>query len=245
VPAGGWRVQGIDVFAYQSDATGLTTPFASGNLKIWDDRPDAPGASMVWGNPNFNVLDTVVSTNTYRIFSTASFAGGAPAQLPDATRLIWRASLVVPSVELPAGTYWLDFQLVPATPTSDVFIPPVTRSSGAGARAMVTTPGLQYRIGPLGSAAWVELSDAGRPSASADVALDVPYVVIGVRKCGPADVSGGPGGIGDYDGLLTVQDIFDFLVLWFSSDPRADVNGTNGVNITDIFDFLTAWFAGC
>lgn len=43
-------------------------------------------------------------------------------------------------------------------------------------------------------------------------------------------------------GSLTVQDIFDYLNLWFANDPRADFNAVAGVTIQDVFDFLTCWF---
>lgn len=49
----------------------------------------------------------------------------------------------------------------------------------------------------------------------------------------------------DQSGAATVQDIFGFLNAWFANDPRADVNGVDGLTIQDIFDFLTVWFAGC
>lgn len=51
----------------------------------------------------------------------------------------------------------------------------------------------------------------------------------------------------DFNGVggVTVQDIFDFLVVYFANDPRADVNGVGGVTVQDIFDFLVAYFAGC
>ncbi len=48
-------------------------------------------------------------------------------------------------------------------------------------------------------------------------------------------------------GGLEVQDIFDFLNLWFAGDARADFNG-GGITVQDIFDFLSCWFArplGC
>ncbi len=47
------------------------------------------------------------------------------------------------------------------------------------------------------------------------------------------------------NGVLNVQDIFDFLGAWFAADPRANFNGVNGLSVQDIFDFLGAWFAGC
>jgi hypothetical protein len=47
------------------------------------------------------------------------------------------------------------------------------------------------------------------------------------------------------NGVVEVQDIFDFLNAWFASDPRCDINGSGTVEVQDIFDFLNAWFAGC
>lgn len=47
------------------------------------------------------------------------------------------------------------------------------------------------------------------------------------------------------DAALTAADIFDFLIAWFSNDPRADFNGVDGITVQDIFAFLAAWFAGC
>ncbi len=66
------------------------------------------------------------------------------------------------------------------------------------------------------------------------VNLDDANVFVGV--C-PADYNG--------DGVVSVQDIFDFLAGWFAGDARADFNGAGGISVQDIFDFLSAWFAGC
>jgi hypothetical protein len=46
-------------------------------------------------------------------------------------------------------------------------------------------------------------------------------------------------------GALTVQDIFDFLGLYFQGDRRADMNSSGGLSVQDIFDFLGSYFAGC
>jgi hypothetical protein len=53
--------------------------------------------------------------------------------------------------------------------------------------------------------------------------------------------------VGDFNcsGLVSVQDIFDFLAAYFANDPRADVNGSGVISVQDIFDFLAAYFAGC
>jgi subtilisin-like proprotein convertase family protein len=49
----------------------------------------------------------------------------------------------------------------------------------------------------------------------------------------------------DGSGVITVQDIFDFLNAWFAGDPRTDVDGVPGISVQDIFTFLNIWFAGC
>jgi hypothetical protein len=49
------------------------------------------------------------------------------------------------------------------------------------------------------------------------------------------------------DGVLTVQDIFDFLNDWFAGAGEgggADYNDSGSTTVQDIFDFLNAWFAG-
>lgn len=51
--------------------------------------------------------------------------------------------------------------------------------------------------------------------------------------------------LGDFnhDGVLTVQDILDYITAYFTSDPTTDING-GGSGIQDIFDFLAVHFAG-
>ena len=45
--------------------------------------------------------------------------------------------------------------------------------------------------------------------------------------------------------VVTVQDIFDFLDLWFMGDFNADVDHSQAVNVGDIFEFLAAYFSPC
>jgi len=47
------------------------------------------------------------------------------------------------------------------------------------------------------------------------------------------------------DGAVGIQDLFDFLILWFAQAPSANADGVPGVGIQDLFDFLRAWFARC
>ncbi len=52
----------------------------------------------------------------------------------------------------------------------------------------------------------------------------------------PADFNG--------DGLVSTQDLFDYLNVWFAGDAQADRNG-DGVDVQDVFAMLNAWFTGC
>ncbi|GEM_PF-2205528 len=89
--------------------------------------------------------------------------------------------------------------------------------------------------------ATVEVVDGSSINTGQDYRFDALFEVEivptpGVPICA-ADFNG--------TGGTTVQDIFDFLAAYFSTDPRADFNGVGGVTVQDIFDFLTAYFTGC
>lgn len=49
----------------------------------------------------------------------------------------------------------------------------------------------------------------------------------------------------DLSGVVGVQDVFDFLTMFFQNLPGADFNRVGGVTVQDIFDFLGAFFSGC
>jgi probable HAF family extracellular repeat protein len=61
--------------------------------------------------------------------------------------------------------------------------------------------------------------------------------IVDLRTSCPADFNA--------DGSVNSQDFFDFLGVFFASDPSADFNHDNVVNSQDFFDFLAAFFAGC
>jgi len=49
----------------------------------------------------------------------------------------------------------------------------------------------------------------------------------------------------NFSGTVSVQDIFDFLSLYFANNPAADLNGSGAISVQDIFDFLAGYFVGC
>src|SRR5262249_1190375 len=47
------------------------------------------------------------------------------------------------------------------------------------------------------------------------------------------------------DGVVSSQDFFDFIALFFAAQPAADFDHDGVVNSQDFFAFLAAFFAGC
>lgn len=47
------------------------------------------------------------------------------------------------------------------------------------------------------------------------------------------------------DGVVSVQDLFDFVHGWFDLEPDADFDASGTWGPQDIFTFLGTWFAGC
>lgn len=72
--------------------------------------------------------------------------------------------------------------------------------------------------------------------ASGTYADSAEFTLLVTPAC-PADI--------DLSGTVSVQDIFDYLTLFFQNLPAADFNGQGGATVQDIFDFLAAYFQPC
>jgi len=171
VPAGQtWTLSGLAVYAYQTNST--SNPFTAANYRIWNGRPGDPGATVVFGDTTTNRLGTVTDTTWFRIGNTMGGAGGVTAAATNTARKIWRISLAMsPSLNLTAGTYWLDFQLNGGA--NGNFTPLI---SIPGSRATPLANGRQF-IGTTST--WGDIVDIGEPAALApapqlDVVPNVP-----------------------------------------------------------------------
>jgi hypothetical protein len=194
-------------------------------IDFFPDLPQSAGLSQLVFVPGFVRPDLVggtITNTTLRItFTTGVSDGGVPFDAAGLTLLLTAA---VPTA--PAG-FWV-----------------VTGAdlgwSGQGTfTAAISTPDLNGRVergvwtfdlsGP------VDPDNGPQPYAgsfSDDTRVDITYTPACL-----ADVND--------DNAVTVQDIFDFLALYFADDPAADINGQDGVSVQDIFDFLALYFAGC
>ncbi len=178
IPSGqSWRIDSIFTYAYQTGNSGVTTPFISANLRIWNGVPDSAGSSVVFGDTTTNRLGASVNAQLYRIFNTRYPPPGTP---PGTTRPLWRNSLLV-GTTLPAGRYWLDWQ-TQITASGAHFAPSVTI---VNRRGLAGWNGRQ-RTGT----GWATVVDAGNPATAPDSTQDFPFIVMGQVQGGAPATEG-------------------------------------------------------
>lgn len=115
VPPGGWRIDQIVFFAYQTGSTTVST-ITDYRVRIWDGPPAASGSTVVWGNLATNILTDTAWANIYRT---------AEAFEPTNTDRPIMASTVSIGTVLAAGSYWLEWEAAGTLP-SGPWAPPVT-----------------------------------------------------------------------------------------------------------------------
>ncbi len=172
----------IMVYAYSTGST-PAQQFTSGTLQIWSGRPGDVGSTVVFGDETTNRLTNSTFSNIYRAFATTNTQGGT-ASAPGTTRPVKEITLDA-AVSLPAGTYWVDYQVAPITGFTTDFFPYVTNADGvtrgpAGANARQLTA-----AGPV----WSDVLDTGNPAALADIAQEFPFVVNGTAVPEPGSMA--------------------------------------------------------
>ncbi|MEP0775109.1 MAG: hypothetical protein HRF46_12180, partial [Acidobacteriota bacterium] len=157
VPAGGWYIDTITFFAYQT-GSGTTSTIDHINLRIWDGVPGAVGSTIVWGDTTTNRLVSTAWSNIYRVLDTNLLGTTRPVM----------ANVAAVGVFLPAGTYWLDWQ-TGGTLASGPWVPPVTllgQTGKPGANALQFDPA---------AATWNPIIDTGTAMAP----QDLPFIING------------------------------------------------------------------
>lgn len=152
VGAGGWKINGFELFTYQTGST-TTSTITAATVRIWDGPPDLTpadtGAKVVYGDDVTNRLASSVFSGVYRVTSTT---------LGDTTRPMMRTTVSTPTT-LPAGTYWVDYQFAGSL-ASGPWAPPVTVAPVAGNAQQLT------------GGAWTAVTDNSVPRA-------LPFKVLG------------------------------------------------------------------
>ena len=114
VPAGGWQVDQVAFYAYQTGA-GTTSPITGVYYQIWDGSPDNPGSTVVFGDL---VTNRLLSTEYFHIQRDSESSNCAN------NRYLFR-NLCSAGVFLPAGTYWIEW-MTDGSLSSGPWAPPIT-----------------------------------------------------------------------------------------------------------------------
>ena len=207
----GWDVNTITFFPYQTGST-TTSTITSLNLRIWNGPPNDPASTVVWGDTTTNILTSTTWTNIYRVLDTT---------LLDTARPIMTAVGTVNTV-LPAGTYWLDWQ-VGGSLASGPWAPAVTvlgQTTTGNAMQQTVSTGVWAAfvdVGPQGLPFIVD----GQPAICGNLA-DVPWLsaspVAGtITPAGtqPVNVS--------FDSTGLALGLYEATLCVFSNDPDEPV----------------------
>ena len=94
---GGWDVQTITFFAYQTGSSTAST-ITGVYVQIWNGAPNA-GGSVIWGDLTTNRLASTAWANIYRVTDTTMSSNNRPVM----------ADIATIGTTLAAGTYWLQW----------------------------------------------------------------------------------------------------------------------------------------
>ena len=152
--SGGWDVQNITFFAYQSGST-TTSTITGVYVQIWNGDPSA-GGSVIWGDLTTNRLASTAWSNIYRVTDTTLTTTNRPVM----------ADIATIGTTLQAGTYWLDW-MTDGTLTSGPWAPPITILGQT-----TTGNALQYTTS---AGAWAPALDTGSSTQQG-----MPFIIEGV-----------------------------------------------------------------
>ncbi len=206
VPAGGWDVNAISFYTYQTGST-TTSTFTGMTFQIWNGPPNVGGSAVVFGDTTTNRLSSTAFTNIFRVTETT--IGGS-------TRPIMAVTASGLTINLPAGTYWLDWALTGSL-ASGPWAPPITITGTA-----VTGNGLQFTTPmPPTPGAWAAAVDGGTGTP----AQGFPFTIEGIVPA--ADVSITKVAVGA--GALSIGSAFSYDLTVANAGP----GGATGVTVTD------------
>lgn len=140
VTGSGWTVNDITVYAYQTNSP-TTSSLTGLYLQIWDGDPSLATSNVIFGDTTTNVMTSTAFSNIFRDSEGT----------PDVTnRPIMAATAAGLNINLPAGTYWLDWS-VAGSLASGPWAPPLTTVGQA-----TTGNAMQFASG-----VWGPFNDSG------------------------------------------------------------------------------------
>jgi MAM domain-containing protein meprin/A5/mu/flagellar hook capping protein FlgD/HYDIN/CFA65/VesB family protein/BACON domain-containing protein len=164
VPAGGWQIDSLTFYAYQTGSP-TTSSITAVNYQVWDGPPDDPASSIVFGDQTTNRLLSTGWSNVYRVTeATTGTATDRPIM----------ANVCSADFALTVGTYWLDWQ-TDGSLASGPWAPPITINGQDS-----TGNALQYTT----ANGWLPIVDTG-----SNTAQGFPFLIEGSDLGDPTDPS--------------------------------------------------------
>lgn len=161
VPAGGWTLNDVSVYAYQTGSS-TTSTFTGLNFRIWDGDPSLSGSNVVFGDTATNRMSSTGFANIYRDVESAPDVTNRPVMVVTASGL---------SVALAAGTYWLDWQATGSL-SSGPWAVPITINGQS-----TTGNALQFN-----GTAWAAVTDVGPQGFPITLSGELPAADLGLAK---------------------------------------------------------------
>jgi hypothetical protein len=154
VPSGGWNIESITFFAYQSSAPSSPSPMSGLYVQIRDGHPSDNESSIVWGDLSTNRLFDSFYTNIQRDLDTSQCTN---------QRYIFANTALVDTYLAP-GTYWVEWMTEGSTSYSGPYAPPVSMLGQ-------TTTGNALQ-GTLTNGSWKSIDDNGYYQG-------LPFIIMG------------------------------------------------------------------
>lgn len=208
VPAPGWHITKVTVYAYQTDS-GVTPALNDMRLVIMNGRPDLPGTAIVAGNPAVNVLSSTSFTNVFR--DSEDNAGGSRRPI--------MAAVANVNLALGPGTYWMVWALASSL-ADGPWAPPINIAGNAtsgNALQLCTCSGWGPAVDggtntQQGFPFLLEGTGAGATAPSLIVTPNSATLRAGQRLALAASLAGGSGSPVDAYVLLDVPGVGTFSV---------------------------------
>jgi hypothetical protein len=158
VPAGGWTLDGIQLFGYMTGNN--PAPWTGYTLNIWQGATPGLGTAVY----TTTAAPTKVMTNVYRVFN-------GTANLLNTDRRINRMTWSLPNVALAAGQYWFDLSVSGGT---SGWMNYVMQPNPTNPNDPITVVGNAYQFS---GGAWIP-AVAGTPTVN----VSFPMIVTGIPE---------------------------------------------------------------